>query len=176
MNTAFGQDSRITVDDFEPGPPGATVVVVVVGSGGGLVVVVVVTTPPPPDANVVVTPGARVVAPPPEGVSTETACTGWVYVKVIGPFPLTTAAGGAAAALVASGAVGVTTSAWRAKPGSSRRIRGATSAALGGLGAAVLLQQFAVVALTTPVLVGLPLGVGLIGLSLSSPPGRIRPP
>jgi hypothetical protein len=40
-----------------------------------------------------------------------------------------------------------------------------------GLGIAVLLQQFAVVALSTTLLVGLPVGMALLGLALGWPRG-----
>jgi len=47
--------------------------------------------------------------------------------------------------------------------------RGALSGVLAGVGIAVLLQQYAVVPLTTLVLVGVPLGLALVGLALGWP-------
>jgi hypothetical protein len=50
-----------------------------------------------------------------EGASTGTVCTGWAYIKVTGKFPLTTAAGGAAAVFTVVGAAGMASAAMRPK-------------------------------------------------------------
>jgi hypothetical protein len=47
--------------------------------------------------------------------------------------------------------------------------RGAGSGLLAGFGIALLLQQYAVVPLTTVVLVGLPLGLALVGAAIGWP-------
>jgi len=58
-----------------------------------------------------------------------------------------------------------------------RRVTGALSGAVAGFGIAVLLQQFAVVPLTTLLLVGLMGGLGLVGLALGWPRhGAAAPP
>lgn len=49
------------------------------------------------------------------------------------------------------------------------RVRGTISGLVFGLGLAILLQQFAVVPLTTLVLVLVPLGSALIGLAIGWP-------
>jgi len=57
------------------------------------------------------------------------------------------------------------------------RVRGAISGLVFGLGLAILLQQFAIVPLTTLVLVLVPLGTALIGLAIGwprSPSGATR--
>ena len=48
-----------------------------------------------------------------EGASTGTACTGWVYLKITGPFPLTTVAGATGAVLALGGAAGMVSAARR---------------------------------------------------------------
>ena len=53
--------------------------------------------------------------------------------------------------------------------GQGRRVRGAISGLICGLGIAVLLQQFAVLPLTTAVLVGIPVGLALVGIALGWP-------
>jgi len=50
-----------------------------------------------------------------EGASTGTVCTGWVYIKVTGKFPLTTAAGATATVLTVAGAAGMASAARRPK-------------------------------------------------------------
>lgn len=55
--------------------------------------------------------------------------------------------------------------------GKGRRVRGAISGLICGLGIAVLLQQFAVVPLTTAVLFGIPVGMALVGIALGWPRG-----
>lgn len=52
------------------------------------------------------------------------------------------------------------------------RVRGAISGLVAGLGIAILLQQFAVVALTTLVLVAVPLGMAVVGIGIGWPRGR----
>ena len=52
---------------------------------------------------------------------------------------------------------------------SGRRVRGATSGFVLGLGVAILLQQFGVVALTLPVVLGIPLGLLLVGIAVGWP-------
>lgn len=47
--------------------------------------------------------------------------------------------------------------------------KGAASGLLAGFGIALLLQQFAVVPLTTVLLVALPLGLALVGVALGWP-------
>jgi hypothetical protein len=49
------------------------------------------------------------------------------------------------------------------------RIRGAVSGLVAGLGLAILLQQFAIVPLTTLVLVLVPLGMALVGVAVGWP-------
>lgn len=49
------------------------------------------------------------------------------------------------------------------------RIRGAISGLVAGLGIAILLQQFAIVPLTTLVLVALPLGMAVVGMGIGWP-------
>lgn len=50
-----------------------------------------------------------------EGASTGTVCTGWVYLKITGPFPLTTVAGATGAVLALGGATGMVSAARRPK-------------------------------------------------------------
>jgi hypothetical protein len=49
------------------------------------------------------------------------------------------------------------------------RVRGTISGIVFGLGLVILLQQFAVVPLTTLVLILVPLGCGLVGLAIGWP-------
>jgi hypothetical protein len=49
------------------------------------------------------------------------------------------------------------------------RVRGACSGFVFGLGVAILLQQFGVVALTLPVVLALPLGMLLVGIAIGWP-------
>lgn len=55
------------------------------------------------------------------------------------------------------------------------RVRGAISGFFFGLGLAVMLQQFGVVALTLPVLIGVPIGMLLVGMAIGWP-RRARAP
>ena len=56
------------------------------------------------------------------------------------------------------------------------RVRGTISGLVFGLGLVILLQQFAVVPLTTLVLVLVPLGGALLGLAIGWPRGRAAAP
>jgi hypothetical protein len=108
-----------------------------------------------------------------DGSSTGAApCSGWAYIKINGPFPLATVAGGAAAVITVVGVAGMA-SATRppkgGKPGRGHRWRGSLVGLLAGAGAAVLLQQFGVVPMTPAVMVGVPAGTGLVGLALGWP-------
>ncbi len=49
------------------------------------------------------------------------------------------------------------------------RVRGTISGFVFGLGVAILLQQFAIVALTLAVVVGLPVGMAVVGLAIGWP-------
>lgn len=49
------------------------------------------------------------------------------------------------------------------------RIAGAISGIVMGLGIAILLQQFAIVALTLPVVLGVPLGLMVVGVGMGWP-------
>lgn len=49
------------------------------------------------------------------------------------------------------------------------RVRGAFSGLIFGLGVAILLQQFGVVALTLPVVVAIPTGMLLVGIAIGWP-------
>lgn len=49
------------------------------------------------------------------------------------------------------------------------RIRGAVSGLVAGLGIAILFQQFAIVPLTTLILVALPVGMALVGVGIGWP-------
>lgn len=53
--------------------------------------------------------------------------------------------------------------------GQGRRVRGAISGLVCGFGIAVLLQQFAVLPLTTAVLLGIPVGMALVGIAVGWP-------
>jgi hypothetical protein len=108
-----------------------------------------------------------------EGSSSGAApCSGWAYIKITGPFPLTTVAGGAAAVVAVIGVAGMA-SAVRppkgGKPGRGHRWRGLFFGAAAGAGVAVLLQQFGVVPMTPEVMVGVPLGTAMVGLALGWP-------
>lgn len=108
-----------------------------------------------------------------EGSSSGAApCSGWAYIKITGPFPLTTVAGGTAAILTVVGIAGMA-SAVRPpksqKPGRGHRWRGSLFGLLAGAGVAVLLQQFGVVPMTPEVMVGVPLGTAMVGLALGWP-------
>ena len=58
---------------------------------------------------------------------------------------------------------------------SGHRVQGGISGAIAGLGIAILLQQFAILPLTTLTLVLLPLGMALVGVAMGWPRGA-RPP
>ena len=58
---------------------------------------------------------------------------------------------------------------------SGHRVQGGISGAVAGLGIAILLQQFAVVPLTTLTLVLLPLGMALVGVAMGWPRGGSAP-
>lgn len=108
-----------------------------------------------------------------DGSSTGAApCSGWAYIKINGPFPLATVAGGTAGVLTVVGVAGMV-SATRppkgAKAGRGRRVRGGFFGLLAGAGAAVLLQQFGVVPMTPAVMVGVPAGGALVGVALGWP-------
>lgn len=108
-----------------------------------------------------------------DGSSTGAApCSGWAYIRINGPFPLTTVAGAVAGIATVAGIAGVA-SATRppkgGKPGRGHRWRGSLFGLLGGVGAAVLLQQFGVVPMTPAVMVGVPAGSALVGLALGWP-------
>jgi len=108
-----------------------------------------------------------------EGASTGTVCSGWAYIKVDGPFPLTTAAGAMAGIATIAGVAGMVSAARPPKggrsPGKGRRVRGSIFGLLAGVGAAVLLQQFAVAPMTPMLMVGVPVGTAMIGLALGWP-------
>lgn len=53
--------------------------------------------------------------------------------------------------------------------GKGRRVRGVISGLVCGLGIAILLWQFAVVPLTTGLLIAAPVGMALVGLALGWP-------
>lgn len=53
--------------------------------------------------------------------------------------------------------------------GKGRRVRGVISGFVCGLGIAILLQQFAIVPLSTVLLVAVPIGMALVGLALGWP-------
>jgi len=55
--------------------------------------------------------------------------------------------------------------------GKGRRVRGVISGFVCGLGIAVLLQQFAIVPLSTVLLIAVPVGMALVGLALGWPRG-----
>jgi hypothetical protein len=55
--------------------------------------------------------------------------------------------------------------------GKGRRVRGVISGFVCGLGIAVLLQQFAIVPLSTVLIVAVPVGMALVGLALGWPRG-----
>ena len=108
-----------------------------------------------------------------DGSSTGAApCSGWAYIRITGTFPLTTVAGASAAVLTVIGVVGMASAARPpkgGKPGRGHRWRGSLFGLVGGVGAAVLLQQFGVVPMTPAVMVGVPLGSMLVGLGLGWP-------
>ena len=108
-----------------------------------------------------------------DGASTGTVCTGWAYIKINGPFPLTTVAGGLAGIATIAGVAGMVSAARPPKggrtPGKGRRVRGSIFGLLAGVGAAVLLQQFAVAPMTPMLMIGVPAGTAMIGLALGWP-------
>lgn len=108
-----------------------------------------------------------------DGSSTGAApCSGWAYIRINGPFPLTTVAGAAAGIMTVAGVAGMASAARPAKGGRAgrgHRWRGSIFGLLAGAGAAVLLQQFGVVPMTPAVMVGVPLGTTLVGLGLGWP-------
>jgi len=108
-----------------------------------------------------------------DGASTGTVCTGWAYININGPFPLTTAAGAAAGIATIAGVAGMASAAMGPKggrtPGKGRRWRGSLFGLLAGVGAAVLLQQFGVVPMTPAVMVAVPVGTAMVGLALGWP-------
>jgi hypothetical protein len=59
--------------------------------------------------------------------------------------------------------------------GKGRRVRGVISGFVCGLGIAVLLQQFAIVPLSTILLIAVPVGMALVGLALGWPRGGAEP-
>lgn len=108
-----------------------------------------------------------------DGSSTGDApCSGWAYIRINGPFPLTTVAGATAGVLTVVGVAGMASAARPpkgGKPGRGHRWRGSLFGLLAGAGAAVLLQQFGVVPMTPAVMVGVPTGSALVGLALGWP-------
>ena len=56
--------------------------------------------------------------------------------------------------------------------GEGRRVRGVISGFVCGLGIAVLLQQFAIVPLSTVLVIAVPVGMAIVGLALGWPRGR----
>ncbi len=108
-----------------------------------------------------------------DGSSTGAApCSGWAYIKINGPFPLATVAGGTAAVLTVVGVAGMVSATRPPKGGRAgrgHRWRGSLFGLLAGIGGAVLLQQFGVVPMTPAVMVGVPLGSTLVGLALGWP-------
>ena len=58
---------------------------------------------------------------------------------------------------------------------SGHRVQGGISGAVAGLGIAILLQQFAIVPLTTLTLVLVPLGMALVGVAMGWPRGGTAP-
>jgi len=108
-----------------------------------------------------------------EGSSTGAApCDGWAYIKINGPFVLTTVAGGAAAVLTVAGIAGMASATRPAKGGRAgrgHRWRGSLFGLLGGIGAAVLLQQAGIVPMTPQMMVGVPVGTAMVGLALGWP-------
>ncbi|GMU77530.1 MAG: hypothetical protein AMXMBFR46_03290 [Acidimicrobiia bacterium] len=105
-----------------------------------------------------------------EGASTGTVCRGWAYIKINGPVPLATAAGAGAAVVALVGVAGMASAAaGKGTPGKGHRWRGSLFGLLAGAGAAVLLQQFAVVPMTPAVMVGVPLGSAALGLAIGWP-------
>jgi hypothetical protein len=55
--------------------------------------------------------------------------------------------------------------------GKGRRVRGVISGFVCGLGIAVLLQQFAIVPLSTVLVIAVPVGMAIVGLALGWPRG-----
>jgi hypothetical protein len=108
-----------------------------------------------------------------EGSSSGAApCSGWAYIKITGPFPLTTVAGGAAAIVTVVGIAGMASAVRPPKggrAGQGHRWRGSLFGAAAGVGVAVLLQQFGVVPMTPAVMVGVPVGTAMVGLALGWP-------
>jgi len=108
-----------------------------------------------------------------EGSSTGAApCSGTAYLRITGPFPLVTVAG-AVATLLAVGGIAGMVSALRptGQPGRGHRVRGPIFGAVAGIGIAVLLQQFAVLPMSTALLLGAPAVGALAGLALGWPRG-----
>ncbi|MFA5885933.1 MAG: hypothetical protein WDA60_18925 [Acidimicrobiia bacterium] len=108
-----------------------------------------------------------------EGASTGTVCSGWAYLKINGPFPLTTVAGGVAGIATVAGVAGMASAARPPKggrtPGKGRRWRGAFFGLLAGTGAAVLLQQFGAVPMTPMMMFGVPVGTAMVGTAIGWP-------
>lgn len=59
--------------------------------------------------------------------------------------------------------------------GKGRRVRGVISGFVCGLGIAILLQQFAIVPLSTVLLIAVPVGMAVVGLALGWPRGGAEP-
>ena len=100
-----------------------------------------------------------------EARATGVGCDLHAFVRVTGRHPLTTAAGLTGLGLLAVGAAGARHAAGRRRRGGAIRGRSLAAGALGGLGAAVLLQQFAVVPMTSGLLLGAPAAGGVVTLA-----------
>jgi hypothetical protein len=113
-----------------------------------------------------------------EGTSSGAApCSGWAYVRITGAFPLATVAGAVAAVLAGVGIAGALTALRpTGRAGRGHRIRGPLFGAVGGIGIAVLLQQFAVLAMSALLMIAAPVVGALVGLALGWPRPRAAAP
>jgi hypothetical protein len=98
-------------------------------------------------------------------------------VRITGAFPLATVAGAVAAVLAGVGIAGALTALRpTGRAGRGHRIRGPLFGAVGGIGIAVLLQQFAVLAMSALLMIAAPVVGALVGLALGWPRPRAAAP